>query len=60
MPMKRNFTLNHATQKNNIRTEQLSSDLRPKESTLQAILQFAALYRVEKVSEQKFIEYLLN
>jgi hypothetical protein len=34
--------------------------IQPKEATLQKILQFASSYRVERISENQYIEWYLN
>jgi hypothetical protein len=37
-----------------------SRPLQPKEATLKKILQFASSYRVERISENQYIEWYLN
>ena len=37
-----------------------SSEFGPKNSTLRNILQFAAAYQAEKISEDQFVELILN
>lgn len=34
--------------------------MQPKQATLNKILQFAATYRVEKITENQFVELFLN
>jgi len=37
-----------------------SKDLQPQNATIQKILQFASMYRVEKVADNQFVELFLN
>lgn len=60
MPMRKDFTLVHSTQKNHYQEVSPSANMKPSETTIEKILQFAASYRVEKIKNDEFIEYFLN
>ena len=38
----------------------VTNDLIPKSTTINKIMQFAASYRAEKISKNRFVEYSLN
>ena len=59
-PMRKVSTLVHSTLKINSQKVSTVSAMNPSETTVNKILQFAASYRVEKVSENDFVELLLN
>ncbi len=58
--MRKVSTLVHSTQKISSQNLFTTSEMSPSESTVNKILQFAASYRVEKVSKNDFVELLLN
>ena len=59
-PMRKVSTLVHSTLKINSQKVSTVSAMNPSETSVNKILQFAASYRVEKVSENDFVELLLN
>ena len=59
-PMRKVSTLVHSTLKINSQKVSTVSAMNPSETTVNKILQFAASYRVEKVSENEFVEFILN
>ena len=59
-PMRKVSTLVHSTLKINSQKVSTVSAMNPSETSVNKILQFAASYRVEKVSENEFVELLLN
>ena len=59
-PMRKVSTLVQSTLKINSQKVSTVSAMNPSETTVNKILQFAASYRVEKVSENEFVELLLN
>lgn len=58
--MRKVSTLVHSTQIINSQNVSGVTAMNPSETTVNKILQFAASYRVEKVSENGFVELLLN
>ncbi len=60
MPMRKNSTLNHITQPIDIDKMKTANLLSPSDESISKILRFAASYRVEKTSENHFVEYFLN
>ncbi len=59
-PMRKVSTLVHSTLKINSQKVSTVSAMNPSETSVNKILQFAASYRVEKVSENEFVEFVLN
>ena len=59
-PMRKVSTLVQSTLKINSQKVSTVSAMNPSETTVNKILQFAASYRVEKVSENEFVEFVLN
>ena len=57
--MRKNSTPVSSTQKINLSVA-VSAEMSPSKKTLKNIMQFAAAYRVEKVSNEKYVEYFLN
>ena len=60
MPMQKDFTPVTSTQNTNYQDVSTAIETEPSETTLNKILQYAASYRVEKVSKDEFIDYFLN
>ena len=60
MPMQKDFTPVTSTQKTYYQEVPVSIEMEPSEKTLNKILQYAASYRVERISKDEFIDYLLN
>ena len=58
--MRKVSTLVHSTLKINSQKVSTVSAMNPSETSVNKILQFAASYRVEKVSKNDFVELLLN
>ena len=58
--MRKVSTLVHSTLKINSQKVSTVSAMNPSETSVNKILQVAASYRVEKVSENEFVELLLN
>ncbi len=57
--MRKNSTPVSSTQKINLSVA-VPAEMNPSKKTLKNIMQFAAAYRVEKVSNEKYVEYFLN
>ncbi|MBP1637721.1 MAG: hypothetical protein H6Q18_510 [Bacteroidetes bacterium] len=49
----------HSTKRTISKNVSMTS-MNPSETTVDKILQFAASYRVEKISKNEFVEYYLN
>ncbi len=60
MPMQKDFTPVISTQSSHFQEIPEIIETEPSESTLNKIMQYAASYRVEKVSDDEFIDYFLN
>lgn len=60
MPMQKNTTLSKRESFDPLPGNNEKKVLQPSEKTLKNIMQFAASYRVEKISNKKFIELYLN
>ena len=60
MPMQKDFTPVISTQSSHFQEIPEIIETEPSESTLNKIMQYAASYRVEKVSDDEFINYFLN
>ena len=58
--MRKVSTLIQSTLKINSQKVSTVTAMNPSETTVNKILQFAASYRVEKVSENEFVEFILN
>ena len=58
--MRKVSTLVQSTLKINSQKVSTVSAMNPSETTVNKILQFAASYRVEKVSELEFVEFVLQ
>ena len=58
--MRKVSTLVQSTLKINSQKVSTVTAMNPSETTVNKILQFAASYRVEKVSKNDFVELLLN
>ena len=58
--MRKVSTLVQSTLKINSQKVSTVSAMNPSETTVNKILQVAASYRVEKVSENEFVEFVLN
>lgn len=62
MPMPKNSTLAEKVESESVllNKNQLNKDLQPRKETLQKILQFAAIYKAEKITENRFSDIYLN
>ncbi|MBP1663824.1 MAG: hypothetical protein H6Q19_964 [Bacteroidetes bacterium] len=60
MPMRKVSTLIHSTSRINSQFDFILSEMGPSETTVNKILQFAAAYKVEKVTENDIIGFILN
>lgn len=60
MPMRKVSTLINSTSKINSQYDFIPSEMSPSETTVNKILQFAAAYKVEKVTENDIIGFILN
>ena len=61
LPMQKIITpLNKADLKHQKKNAENQQQMQPKQATLNKILQFAATYRAEKISENQFVELFLN
>ena len=60
MPMQKDFTPVISTQSSHFQEIPEIIETEPSESTLNTIMQYAAPSRVEKVSDDEFIDYFLN
>ena len=60
MPMQNDLTPVISTQSSHFQEIPEIIETEPSESTLNKIMQYAASYRVEKVSDDEFIDYFLN
>ena len=58
--MQKDFTPVTSTQTTHYQEVLTVPKMEPSETTLNKILQYAASYRVEKVSKDEFIDYFLN
>ena len=58
--MQRITTLSNKTDLFKTKRPDSTPELQPKQETLNRILQFAAAYRVQKTSENQYIELFLN
>lgn len=58
--MQKDFTPVISTQSSHFHEIPEIIETEPSESTLNKIMQYAASYRVEKVSDDEFIDYFLN
>ena len=58
--MQKDFTSVISTQSSHFQEIPEIIETEPSESTLNKIMQYAASYRVEKVSDDEFIDYFLN
>ena len=59
-PIRKISNLVQSTLKINSQKVSTVTAMNPSETTVNKILQFAASYRVEKVSENEFVEFVLN
>ncbi|HNX89278.1 MAG TPA: hypothetical protein PKH58_09355 [Paludibacteraceae bacterium] len=60
MPMRKVSTLINSTSRINSQYDFIPSEMSPSETTVNKILQFAAAYKVEKVTENDIIGFILN
>lgn len=62
MPMQKSSTLseNIESESTLLQKKQIYNELQPKKETLQNILQFAAIYKSEKITEDRFADIFLN
>ncbi|NDV45976.1 hypothetical protein D0T49_02840 [Paludibacter sp. 221] len=62
MPMPKNSTLSKKSEPDSIslKKQQTTNSLQPKKETLKKILQFAATYRTEEITNNRFSEIYLN
>ncbi len=58
--MRKISTLVHSTQKISSQNLFTTSEMSPSETTVNKIMQYAASYRVEKISKNDFVEFILN
>lgn len=59
LPMRKNFTPVSSTLQKQSNVA-VPAEMNPSQKTLKNIMQFAAAYRVEKASNERYIEYFLN
>ena len=58
--MQENFTLPETKSTNALNKSHISKKMQPQKETLQKILQFAVVYKAEKITDEWIIDICLN